>query len=151
MYSCKLCLIIRHYNTLHVAVLLSSVGVLQTQPVPANPSAFFLAAQGRSDGLDSFWGQQSRREIREQKQTELRKRRGTRGRWWRRRRESCQGSRWPCAARNHLLPNSGERKPGHLVIFVHDSRARCQSTAEHGYVHIPKRLFLKSLILDQNI
>ncbi len=76
MYSWKLCLIIRHYNTLHVAVLLSSVGVLQTQPVPANPSAFFLAAQGRSDGLDSFWGQQSRREIREQKQTELRKRRG---------------------------------------------------------------------------
>lgn len=59
-----------------VGVLLSSLGVLQTQPVPANPSAFFLAAQGRNDGLDSFRGQQSRREIREQKQTELRKRRG---------------------------------------------------------------------------
>lgn len=74
----KLHLIIRHYQTLLVGVLLSSVGVLQTQPVPANPSAFFLAAQGQNDGLDSFRGQQSRREIREQKQTELRKRRGGR-------------------------------------------------------------------------
>lgn len=27
---------------------------------------------------------------------------------------------------NHLLPNTGERKPGHLVIFAHGSRARCQ-------------------------
>ncbi|KAK2870929.1 hypothetical protein Q8A67_023456 [Cirrhinus molitorella] len=40
--------------------------------------AIDFVSQGRNDGLDSFRGQQSRREIREQKQTELRKRRGGR-------------------------------------------------------------------------